>query len=163
MREAVLYFAKDQVQQFLSQQLSPDTLLGRATLFSRHGEHPAEQVQYLSAMQQPQHLSPPHEESREASPLPSPAEQELPQESQAVTTLGTEVSQSSSRLVESSAPKKHSKVRANKRKRRSRRAILHRPSHNTPTIVTVPATNDSPATVLPGQREENRSTPTLPK
>jgi hypothetical protein len=53
MREAVLYLSKDQVLQFLNQRITQDMLLTHATLYSRQGERPAEQVQYLAPPRQP--------------------------------------------------------------------------------------------------------------
>ena len=52
MREAVLYFSKDQVYQFLNQRITQDMLLTQATLYSRKGERPAEQVQYIAPLRQ---------------------------------------------------------------------------------------------------------------
>jgi len=132
MREAVLYFAKDQVGQFLNQQLSQDALLSRATLFSRRGEHPAEQVQYLLAIQQPQSPSLFEEENRAASPLPSPVVPEPGQEFQADSSQGIEENETTSPLVTSSTPRRQGKVHVNKRKRWSKRTI-RRPVYHSAT------------------------------
>jgi hypothetical protein len=47
MHEVVIYLTKEQTQLFLSQQLTLDMLLEHATMFSRQGEQPAEQRQYV--------------------------------------------------------------------------------------------------------------------
>lgn len=80
MREAVLYLTKDQAQQFLNQHITQDMLLTHATLFSRQGEHPAEQVQYVSPAQVLQPPSPTPPDSREDPPTFSLYDQEPPQE-----------------------------------------------------------------------------------
>ena len=153
MREAVLYFAKDQVAQFLGQQLSQDAFLSRATLFARRGEQPAEQVQYLLAIRQPQSPSLPREEDRDAAPPPAPAEQEPIQEPQAESSLGTEVHNTTPPLIESRAPKRQKNVRVSKRKRRSKRRLPHRPVYRSATSVAPLVTIAPQVAVLPNQQE----------
>ncbi len=165
MREAVLYFAKDQVAQFLNQQLSSDALLSRATLFSRRGEHPAEQVHYLSTVQQRQPSSPPYEEKdKETAPLPTLPEQEQVQTPPVTSPPDLEGTNADppSRL-EPRRPKKWTNARVGKRKqgrkRTIRRSAFSASTGIPPAVTTTPTTPEPPVE----QQENQTSPPFLPQ
>ena len=152
MREAVLYFAKDQTQQFLTHQITQDTFLARATLFSRQGERPAELVPYAPPTRASQPLSHLQPDSREDTPTQSLYDQEPPQVIQPPLTPEIDTTRESLRPVESSPLTDQSNGRKSIDKphtlttpsaqRRNKRIIIRRPSHNTAaTFLPVPEEN----------------------
>ena len=150
MREAVLYLAKNQTQQFLNQQITQDMLLTHATLFSRQGERPAELVQYVSPAQSPQLPSPIPPDSQEDPPTLSLYDPEPPQEIQPSPIPETDGLQYPPQPVESVTRKELNTARKSKGKLRAltapsavgqrRQIIIRRPSHNTTAIIPIPTT-----------------------
>jgi hypothetical protein len=160
MREAVLYFAKDQTQQFLTHQITQDTFLARATLFSRQGERPAELVPYAPPMRASQPLSRLQPDSREDTPTQSLYDQEPPQVIQPLSTPAIDTIRESLRPVESSPLTDQRNIQKSEDKphtlttpsvqRRNKRIIIRRPSHNTAaTFLPVPEENllDDPPSI----------------
>jgi hypothetical protein len=164
MREAVLYFAKDQTQQFLNHQITQDTFLTRAILFSRQGERPAELVPYVSSTRAPQPLSGLQPESREDTPTQSLYDREPPQVIQPLPTPAIDTDRESLRPVESSPLSDESNVRKSGDKphtlttpsaqRRNKRIIIRRPSHNT-AATFLPVTEENQLDDRPSINEED--------
>src|SRR5581483_1197106 len=135
MREAVLYFAKDQARQFLNQQITLDMILEHATLFSRQGERPAELVQYSSSTQPAKLPSPIVPEGQEFTPAPAAQEPQpsVDEDTPAPDSVVLqEVEQSPKPTIikeRAKTRKKMVKPRSTFSSRQGKRIIVRRPRH----------------------------------